>query len=216
MAGLIGPLADWFEMASLGSSPWGAPLSFFWFPLFTNSKQKSISFSRGFGRRGEISRPRGSASQEVTLKGSSFLPSSSKFLNGWLNSFGFPFSPPSRSLRHRACLLGLRGVIVRKASLAGQEREGTCWECWQAELRSSVSLILKHQRCHHVAALKSVWCWSPRPGSLGADSPLPRSLMKDPPAALYHWLSLFFCPLIIILFFWKGSLTNYDSWLEKL
>lgn len=117
MAGLIGPLADWFEMASLGSSPWGAPLSFSWFPLFTNSKQKSISFSRGFGRRGEISRPCSSASREVTLKESSFLPSPSKFLNGWLNSFRFPFCPPSLSLRARSS--SWDGEVL---SPAGQER----------------------------------------------------------------------------------------------
>lgn len=47
MDGLVSPLADWFEMAPLSLSPWGVPLSCFWFPLLTNSKQKSISFSRG-------------------------------------------------------------------------------------------------------------------------------------------------------------------------
>lgn len=46
MDGLVSPLADWFEMAPLSLSPWGVPLSRFWFPLLTNSKQKSISFSR--------------------------------------------------------------------------------------------------------------------------------------------------------------------------
>lgn len=47
MDGLVSPLADWFEMAPLSLSPWGVLLSRFWFPLLTNSKQKSISFSRG-------------------------------------------------------------------------------------------------------------------------------------------------------------------------
>lgn len=47
MDGLVSPLADWFEMAPLSLSLWGVPLSGFWFPLLTNSKQKSISFSRG-------------------------------------------------------------------------------------------------------------------------------------------------------------------------
>lgn len=50
MDGLVSPLADWFEMAPLSLSPWGVPLSRFWFPLLTNSKQKSISFSREGGR----------------------------------------------------------------------------------------------------------------------------------------------------------------------
>lgn len=50
MDGLVSPLADWFEMAPLSLSPWGVPLSCSWFPLLTNSKQKSISFSRrGWG-----------------------------------------------------------------------------------------------------------------------------------------------------------------------
>lgn len=49
MDGLVSPLADWFEMAPLSLSPWGVPLSCFWFPLLTNSKQKSISFSRRGG-----------------------------------------------------------------------------------------------------------------------------------------------------------------------
>lgn len=51
MDGLVSPLADWFEMAPLSLSPWGVPLSRFWFPLLTNSKQKSISFSRDGGWR---------------------------------------------------------------------------------------------------------------------------------------------------------------------
>lgn len=50
MDGLVSPLADWFEMAPLSLSLWGVPLSCSWFPLLTNSKQKSISFSRrGWG-----------------------------------------------------------------------------------------------------------------------------------------------------------------------
>lgn len=49
MDGLVSPLADWFEMAPLSLSLWGVLLSRFWFPLLTNSKQKSISFSRGGG-----------------------------------------------------------------------------------------------------------------------------------------------------------------------
>lgn len=76
-----------------------------------------------------------------------------------------------------------------------------------SEPRSSFSLILKHQRCHHVAALKSVWCCPPRPDSLGTNSPLPQSLMKGTPSTLSHCLSLFSILSLSFCFFLK-SLVN--------
>lgn len=77
------------------------------------------------------------------------------------------------------------------------------------------SLILKYQRCHHVAALKSVWCWPQ--DSLGTvlspsgHSWPPSSTSKPWHFSCSHFLlsSHYHSP------FWKATLTNYDSWLEK-
>lgn len=68
------------------------------------------------------------------------------------------------------------------------------------------SLILKYTEMPSLAGLKSVWC---RPWVPSLDGPL-LSVTREEPSFLFSVFSVSFFPP------WKDSLTNYDSWVERL
>lgn len=180
MDGLVSPLADWFEMAPLSLSLWGVPLSCFWFPLLTNSKQKSISFSRrgGGGYRtvfqmGKVTQKKKclwEMADSLTLSSTSFPPSSSP-------SAGFI---SWRSLQD----FGVLNDVFPDWSGAGAPVGGL-----EAALPRG-SLILKYTEMPSLAGLKSVWC---RPWVPSLDGPL-LSVNREEPSFLFFCLLRFFFP----------------------
>lgn len=198
MDGLVSPLADWFEMAPLSLSPWGVPLSRFWFPLLTNSKQKSISFSRG----GNI---------DPCFSWGKWLKNLFA-RDGWLSnspSTLYVFFPLSAFILF-ICSLYCPAVVADSGMLydpgfSDSSGAGAPVGGLETALQGG-SLILKYTEMPSRAGLKSVWC---RPWVPSLDGPL-LSVTREEPSFLFSVFSFsFFLP-------WKDSLTNYDSWVEGL
>lgn len=159
MDGLVSPLADWFEMAPLSLSPWGVPLSRFWFPLLTNSKQKSISFSRG----GKIS-TRVSAGESDSKTYLQEMTDSVTPLPLFM-SFSLLLESSSCAVFIDRRWLARRWMIPVFQTRVGL---GAPVGSLEAALRPR-SLILKYTEMPSRAGLKSVWC---RPWVPSLDGPL--------------------------------------------
>lgn len=196
MDGLVSPLADWFEMAPLSLSPWGVPLSRFWFPLLTNSKQKSISFSRG-RKNIDPCFSWGKWLKNLFAR-DDWLCNSPSTLYVFFPSLGVLFMcslywPPVDS------------GMLNDPSFSDSSVAGAPVGSLEAALRPG-SLILKYTEMPSQAGLKSVWC---RPWVPSLDGPLLSVTLEE--LSFLFLSSLFlFSPL------WKDSLTNYDSWVEGL
>lgn len=177
MDGLVSPLADWFEMAPLSLSPWGVPLSCFWFPLLTNSKQKSISFSR----RGGIS--------NCVSDGES----DSKLLilrDGWLSNSLYLF-PLLCAFILLVCSLDCPAVLLHSGVLNDIFPDSRGAGAPVGGLETALlwrSLILKYTEMPSLAGLKSVWC---RPWVPSLDRPL-LSVTREEPSFLFLSSSFLF------------------------
>lgn len=199
MDGLVSPLADWFEMAPLSLSPWGVPLSCFWFPLLTNSKQKSISFSRG----GKISTRvlAGESDSKTYLQEMADSLTPLPLFMSFFLLFAFilficsPYCP----------MVVVDSGMMNDPGFSDWSGAGAPVGGLEPALRPG-SLILKYTEMPSRAGLKSVWC---RPGFSPWMDLCFQSLMKS---------LLFFFSVFSFSFFppWKDSLTNYDSWVEGL
>lgn len=198
MDGLVSPLADWFEMAPLSLSPWGVPLSCFWFPLLTNSKQKSISFSRRGGGEYRTVFQMGKVTEKT------YLPEMADSLTLSFTSF-FLLSAFVLHVCSLLCPAALQASGVLNDVFPDSSGAGAPVGGLEAALLRG-SLILKYTEMPSLAGLKSVWC---RPWVPSLDGPL-LSVTREEPSFLFSVFSVSFFPP------WKDSLTNYDSWVERL
>ncbi len=80
----------------------GSPIVLLLIPTFHKLQTKVNFFLKGVWEKRRNIETSWFGFTRGDFKESSFLPSSSKFLNGWLNSFRYPFCLPSLSLRPRA------------------------------------------------------------------------------------------------------------------
>lgn len=180
MDGLVSPLADWFEMAPLSLSPWGVPLSRFWFPLLTNSKQKSISFSRGGKISTRVSAGESDSKTYLQEMADSLTPTLYVF---FLSSAFILFIC---SLYCPVVVLG--SGMLNDPGFSDLSGAGAPVGGLEAALRSG-SLILKYTEMPSQAGLKSVWC---RPWVPSLDGPLLSVTLEEPSFLFFCLLFLFF------------------------
>lgn len=168
MDGLVSPLADWFEMAPLSLSPWGVPLSCFWFPLLTNSKQKSISFSRGGGKYRTVFQMRKLTQKCLFAR------------DGWLWLSLCIFFALLSSFILLVCSLDCPAVLLHSWVLNDVFPDSSGAGAPVGGLETALlwgSLILKYTEMPSLAGLKSVWC---RPWVPSLDRPLLSVARKEP------------------------------------
>lgn len=171
MDGLVSPLADWFEMAPLSLSPWGVPLSCFWFPLLTNSKQKSISFSRRGGGYWTVFQM-GKVTQKYVFARDGRLSNS--------NSPSISFSLLLSAFILLICSLDCPAVLLHSGVLNDVFPDSRGVGAPVGGLDTALlwgSLILKYTEMPSLAGLKSVWC---RPWVPSLDRPLLSVTCEEP------------------------------------